>query len=30
VVQNPDALKTMGNWIIQQLFHRNEDKTEKA
>ena len=30
VVQNPDALKTMGNWIIQQLLHRNEDKTEKA
>ena len=30
VAQNPDALKTIGNWIIQQLFHRNEDKTEKA
>ena len=30
VAQNPDALKTIGNWIIQQLFHRNEDKTEKV
>jgi hypothetical protein len=30
VVQNPDTLKTIGNWIIQQLFHRNEDKTEKV
>jgi hypothetical protein len=30
VSQNPDALKTMGNFIIQQLFHRNEDKTEKT
>jgi len=30
VAQNPDTLKTIGNWIIQQLFHRNEDKTEKV
>lgn len=30
VAQNPDALKTMGNFIIHQLFHRNEDKTEKT
>ena len=30
VAQNPDALKTVGNWVIQQLFHRTEDKTEKV
>ena len=30
VAQNPDALKTVGNWVIQLLFHRTEDKTEKV
>ena len=29
VAQNPDALKTLGNFVIQHLFKRNEDKSEK-
>ena len=29
VAQNPDALKTLGNFVIQHLFKKNEDKSEK-
>ena len=29
IAQNPDALKTLGNFVIQHLFKRNEDKSEK-
>ncbi|ADQ80802.1 hypothetical protein Palpr_2672 [Paludibacter propionicigenes WB4] len=28
VAQNPDALKALGNFVIQHLFKKNEDKTE--
>jgi len=30
VAQNPEVLKTAGNFIIQQLFHKSENKTEKS
>jgi hypothetical protein len=30
VAQNPEMLKTAGNFIIQQLFHKSENKTEKS